>query len=76
MRDLFLRAVDIIALIHLIALFPIPFFWFLVHPAIGFWRRVGTRSYWIALPVWGVLGLLLVVERDRKSTRLNSSHNV
>jgi len=63
MWDLFLRAVDLLALILLMAIFPIPFFWFLVHPAIGFWRRVGTRSYWIALPVWGVLGLLLVAER-------------
>lgn len=63
MWSFFLQAVDIIALIHLIALFPIPFFWFLLHPAIGFWRRIGSRSYWVALPVWGVLGALLVVER-------------
>lgn len=62
MWNFFLRAVDILALMLLIAIFPIPFFWFLVHPAIGFWRRVGTRPYLIALPVWGGLGMLLVAE--------------
>jgi len=61
--DLFLRAVDILGLILLIAIFPIPFFWFLIHPAISFWRRVGTRPYLIALPVWGGLGTLLVSEQ-------------
>jgi protein-S-isoprenylcysteine O-methyltransferase Ste14 len=64
MREMFLKAVDFIALAHLIVLFPIPFFWFLVHPAIGFWRRVGARPYWIALPVWSLLGALCVVERQ------------
>ncbi len=64
MGDLFLRAVDILALILLIAIFPIPFFWFLVHPAIGFWRRVGTHWYLIVLPVWGGFGMLLVDEQQ------------
>ena len=30
----------------------IPFFWFLFHPAIQFWRRLGNRAFWVALPVW------------------------
>jgi protein-S-isoprenylcysteine O-methyltransferase Ste14 len=63
MWNSFLEAVDILALIHLIALFPIPFFWLVVHPAIGFWRHLGARTYWIAVPVWGVLGTLLIIER-------------
>ena len=63
MWTLFLLTVDGVALILLIAIFPIPFFWLVVHPAIDFWRRIGTRSYWLALPVWGVLGTILVVER-------------
>ena len=63
MRRFFLQAVDVIALVHLLALLPIPFFWLVVHPAVGFWRRFGRRTYWLALPVWGVLGTLLVVER-------------
>jgi len=50
MWNLFLRAVDILALLLLIAIFPIPFFWFLIHPAISFWRRVGTRWYLIVVP--------------------------
>jgi protein-S-isoprenylcysteine O-methyltransferase Ste14 len=62
--NLFLRAVDILALILLIAIFPIPFFWFLIHPAISFWRRVGTPWYLIALPVWGGLSMLLVSEQQ------------
>jgi len=63
MSNSFLRAVDLIALIEIIALLPIPFFWLLVHPAIGFWRRLGRRAYWIAVPVWGLLGALCILER-------------
>ena len=63
MWNSFLQALDIVALINLVAVFPIPFFWLLVHPAIGFWRQYGRGTYWIALPVWGLLGALLVIER-------------
>jgi len=53
-----------LGLILLLVIFPIPFFWFLIHPDISFWRRLGTRLYWIALPVWGGLGMLLVTEQQ------------
>ena len=62
MWNLFLQTLDIVALVQLIALLPIPFFWLLIHPAIGFWRRLGRRTYWIALPVWSLLGALCIVE--------------
>lgn len=64
MRNLFLQAIDNLALFLLIAIFPIPFFWFVIHPAIDFWRRAGIRWYFIALPVWGGFGILLSSERQ------------
>lgn len=48
----FQKGVDVVALTYLIFLFPIPFFWLLIHPAIHFWRRFGNRAFWVALPVW------------------------
>jgi hypothetical protein len=58
-----LRLVDDIAFFYLIMLLWIPFFWFLFHPAIRFWRRMGTRSFWIALPVWLIFAVGIVVTR-------------
>lgn len=62
---MFLRSIDTVALLFLILLFPIPFFWLLIHAVIGFWRRFGRRAFWVALPVWVVSGALLVVGRHR-----------
>jgi protein-S-isoprenylcysteine O-methyltransferase Ste14 len=58
-----LSAVDTLALLFLILLFPIPLFWMLIHPAIRFWRRFGNRSFWMALPVWLVSGIVIVTLR-------------
>lgn len=54
---------DHFAFIYALLLFPAPFFWLLIHPAIGFWRRQGNRTYWLALPVWAGTGLSLVMLR-------------
>jgi protein-S-isoprenylcysteine O-methyltransferase Ste14 len=56
-----LGVIDDIALFYLVMLLWIPFFWLVFHPAIRFWRRVGNRAFWVALPVWlifavGILG--------------------
>ena len=48
-----------------ILFFPAPFLWLIVHPAIRFWRRFGTRSLWIALPLWTFSGTFLVLLRHR-----------
>ncbi len=64
---------DHFAFIYALLLFPAPFFWLLIHPAIGFWRRQGNRAYWVALPVWVGTGLVLVLLRpvlfDRRIDR-------
>ena len=56
-----LRVVDLLALAGLLLLIWIPFFWCLFHPAIHYWRRMGSRALWAALPVWlgFAVGLLL-----------------
>jgi protein-S-isoprenylcysteine O-methyltransferase Ste14 len=48
----FLQLVDFIAIFYLILLLWIPFYWFVFHPAIRFWRRMGNRAFWVALPLW------------------------
>lgn len=61
--NLFLRSIDALALVYLIFLLPIPFFWLLIHPAIRFWRRFGNRSFWTAVPVWLVVTGVLIGSR-------------
>jgi protein-S-isoprenylcysteine O-methyltransferase Ste14 len=48
----FLHLIDYIALFYLTLLLWIPFYWFVFHTAIRFWRRLGNRALWVALPVW------------------------
>ena len=55
------RTIDWLAVVYAALYFPVPIYWLLIHPAIGFWRRVGYRSFWIALPVWILVGLPLVL---------------
>jgi protein-S-isoprenylcysteine O-methyltransferase Ste14 len=59
------KAADALALAYAILFFPAPFFWLAIHPAISFWRRFGNRSFWVALPVWLVLGVTLTLLRGR-----------
>jgi protein-S-isoprenylcysteine O-methyltransferase Ste14 len=63
--SLFLHIVDFVAVFYLILLLWIPFFWFVFHPAIGFWRRVGNRAFWVALPVWLIFAACILVARHR-----------
>ena len=54
---------DTVAFLYALLLFPAPFFWLLIHPAIEFWRRKGNRAYWVALPVWAAGWLALILMR-------------
>jgi protein-S-isoprenylcysteine O-methyltransferase Ste14 len=60
---LVLRLVDSLALLYLLLIAWIPFFWFLFHPAIRFCRRLGNRAFWVALPVWLGCAAGLVLSR-------------
>jgi hypothetical protein len=59
------KLIDTLGLIYCFYLFPIPFFWLLIHPAIRFWRRFGDRSFSIAVPVWLVIGTVIILMRGR-----------
>src|SRR5579862_2130571 len=59
----FLHLVDYIALFYMVLLLWIPFFWFVFHPAIAFWRRMGNRSFWVALPVWVIFAVGIILGR-------------
>ena len=58
-----LKTIDYVALFYLIMLLWKPFFWFVFHPAIGYWRRVGSRSLWVALPVWLTFAAVTILLR-------------
>ena len=47
----------------------IPFFWFAFHPAIRFWRRVGNRAFWVALPVWLIFAAGIIAARHELLAR-------
>jgi len=66
---LFLQVIDYIALFYLILFLWIPFFWFVFHPAIGFWRRVGKRAFWVALPVWLIFAAGIFIARHQLLAR-------
>jgi len=67
-------ALDLLALLYALLFFPAPIFWLLIHPAIRFWRRLGTRAYWMALPLWLVSGaMLLFLRQELFAHRLNRS---
>ena len=51
--------IDGLAFAYILAVVPVPLFWLVFHGGIGFWRRWGTRSYWVALPVWVSTGVAL-----------------
>lgn len=59
------KALDTVALVYALLLFPGPVFWMIIHPAIRFWRRFGNRSYGVALPVWLVFGAALILLREQ-----------
>jgi protein-S-isoprenylcysteine O-methyltransferase Ste14 len=57
------KLIDTLGLVYCLYLFPIPFFWLLIHPAIRFWRRFGNRSLWLAAPVWLVVDAAIILMR-------------
>src|ERR1700683_4918860 len=60
---IFLHCIDAVAFFYLLMILWIPFFWLVFHPAIRYWRRCGSRSFWVALPVWLSFGIGLVLAR-------------
>lgn len=60
----FLYFIDDLALLCLALLLWIPFYWVVFHSGIQFWRRLGNRAFWVALPVWVAFGLGLVAARQ------------
>jgi protein-S-isoprenylcysteine O-methyltransferase Ste14 len=59
----FLRLIDFVALFYLILLLWIPFYWLIFHTALRYWRRLGTRSFGVALPVWMIFAVGIIIER-------------
>jgi protein-S-isoprenylcysteine O-methyltransferase Ste14 len=69
LASVFLHVIDGVALFYLVLLLWIPFFWFAIHPAIRFWRRMGSRAFWVAMPVWLVFAVGIVIGRHELLAR-------
>ncbi len=65
----FLHIIDDLALFYLVMLLWIPFFWFVFHPAIAFWRRMGHRAFGVALPVWVIFAVGIIAARHELFAR-------
>ena len=65
LAHVFLHLIDYLALFYLILLFWIPFYWFVFHTAIRFWRRLGNRALWVALPVWLIFAAGIIITRHQ-----------
>jgi len=51
---------ELFAAILLALHLPVPLYWLMVHPFIGFWRRHGNAAFWVAgLFSWGLIVSLL-----------------
>jgi protein-S-isoprenylcysteine O-methyltransferase Ste14 len=56
---------DMVALAALFVQLPIPFFWLIVHPLVGHWRKQPKRVYVVVAPVvWATVGVPLFAFRD------------
>ena len=61
--DLWFR--DVVPFLVLCGQLPIPLFWLVVHPAIGFWRRHPRACYYVVGPsVWLAVAAGLLVPRE------------
>ena len=51
---------DILALVYAVLVFPAALFWLIIHGANLWWRRLGARALWVALPLWGSSGAAIL----------------
>ena len=56
---------DILALVYATLVFPSALFWLIIHVGHTWWRRLGARSLWVALPLWGGSGAAIFLLRHR-----------
>lgn len=61
MSTAFSRTIDWLAVAYAVLYFPVPVYWLVLHPAVSTWRRIGYRSFWVALPVWVLAGFPLAL---------------
>ena len=61
-----MKPLDWLAAVVLFIQLPIPLFWLIVHPLVGFWRRHVRAAYLVAgLSSWGAVGAFLYRYRER-----------
>lgn len=61
-----MKPFDWVAAVVLFLQFPIPLFWLILHPGVGFWRQHVWAGYWVAgLSAWGTLAVFLYSFHER-----------
>lgn len=61
-----MKLLDWVAAAVLLLQFPIPAFWLILHPLVGFWRRHMWAGYALAfLSAWGLTGVFLYAFHER-----------
>src|SRR2546425_4895907 len=61
-----MRLLDWVAAIVLLCQLPIPLFWLIVHPLVGFWRRHIGVAYLVAvLSAWGGVAVFVYLFHER-----------
>src|SRR5437879_13291823 len=61
-----MRLLDWVAAIVLLCQLPIPLFWLIVHPQVGFWRRHIGVAYLVAvLSAWGGVAVFVYLFHER-----------
>jgi protein-S-isoprenylcysteine O-methyltransferase Ste14 len=61
--DVLKTAFDVLAFVYVLLVFPAAVYCLTLHVALDWWRRIGARSLWIALPVWGVCDAAILLFR-------------
>ncbi len=65
-----MRLLDWVAAIVLLCQLPIPLFWLIVHPLVGFWRRHIGVAYLVAvLSAWGGVAVFVYLFHERLLTK-------
>jgi protein-S-isoprenylcysteine O-methyltransferase Ste14 len=56
-------AFDVLAFVYVLLVFPAAVYCLTLHVALDCWRRMGGRSLWFALPIWGVCDAAMLLFR-------------
>jgi protein-S-isoprenylcysteine O-methyltransferase Ste14 len=61
-----MKLLDWVVAVVLFLQLPVPLYWLILHPQVGFWRKHVRAGHWVAgLSAWGIVTVFLYVFRER-----------